>query len=97
MTTKKETAMDAVAHILRAARGADCIVTVCPMCQMNLEAFQKKISRREGENLSISILYLPQLMGFAFGMGTSELKTDMNFVFKPELRQRLQAGAGRAA
>lgn len=97
MTTKKEAALDAVAHILRAARGADCIVTVCPMCQMNLEAFQKKICRRESQDLSMSILYLPQLMGFAFGMGVSELKTDMNFVLKPGLRQRLEAGAGRTA
>ena len=97
MTTKKEAALDAVAHILRAARGSDCIVTVCPMCQMNLEAFQKKISKREGEDISVSILYLPQLMGFAFGMETSELQTDKNFVFKPELRRKLEGGAGRAA
>jgi heterodisulfide reductase subunit B len=100
MTTKKEAALDAVTSLLRAARGADCIVTVCPMCQMNLEAYQKNISRREGEDLSISILYLPQLMGFAFGMGSSELKADMNFVFKPELRSKLHAapgGSSRAA
>jgi heterodisulfide reductase subunit B len=97
MTTKKEAALDAVTQILRAARGADCIVTVCPMCQMNLEAFQKKISRREGEDLGISILYLPQLMGFAFGMGVAELKTDMNFVLTSELRERLESGKHRAA
>jgi heterodisulfide reductase subunit B len=97
MTTKKDAALDAVTSLLRAARGADCIVTVCPMCQMNLEAYQKKISRREGENLSISILYLPQLMGLAFGMGSSELKMDMNFVFKPELRSKLSSASSRAA
>ncbi len=97
MTTKKDASLDAVASLLSAARGAYCIVTVCPMCQMNLEAYQKKISRREGEDLSISILYLPQLMGIAFGMGDAELKVDMNFVFKPELRAKLRAASSRAA
>ncbi len=96
MTTKKDASLDAVASLLSAARGADCIVTVCPMCQMNLEAYQKKISRREGEDLSISILYLPQLMGIAFGMGDAELKVDMNFVFKPELRAKLASTASRS-
>jgi heterodisulfide reductase subunit B len=95
MTTKKDAALDAVAALLQAARGADCIVTVCPMCQMNLEAYQKKISRREGEDLSISILYLPQLMGLAFGMGDAELKVDMNFAFKPELRAKLPSASSR--
>jgi heterodisulfide reductase subunit B len=96
MTTKKDAALDAVTSLLSAAGGADCIVTVCPMCQMNLEAYQKKISRREGEDLSISILYLPQLMGIAFGMGDAELKVDMNFVFKPELRAKLASTASRS-
>jgi heterodisulfide reductase subunit B len=96
MTTKKDASLDAVTSLLSAARGADCIVTVCPMCQMNLEAYQKKISRREGEDLSISILYLPQLMGIAFGMGDAELKVDMNFVFRPELRAKLASTASRS-
>ena len=46
MTTKPEVALELVAGILKAARGADAIVTVCPMCQMNLEAYQKKISAK---------------------------------------------------
>jgi heterodisulfide reductase subunit B2 len=89
MTTKKDAALDAVGNLLKAARGADCIVTVCPMCQMNLEAYQKKISRLQGQDLIISVLYLPQLMGLAFGLPASDLKTDMNFVVTPELRSKI--------
>lgn len=40
MTTKKDVALELTGALLKAAQGADCIVTVCPMCQMNLEAFQ---------------------------------------------------------
>jgi heterodisulfide reductase subunit B len=44
MNTKKDMALELTGGILRAAKGADCIVTVCPMCQLNLEAYQKPIS-----------------------------------------------------
>ena len=42
MTTKPEVALELVAAILKAARGADAIVTVCPMCQMNLRRIRKE-------------------------------------------------------
>ena len=51
MTTKKEVALELVAAILDEASGADCIATICPMCQMNLEIGQKKISRDAPQGL----------------------------------------------
>lgn len=78
MTTKPEVALELVAAILSAARGADAIVTVCPMCQMNLEAYQKKISQMCNEDLSITILYLPQLLGLACGLSEQDLRLDLN-------------------
>lgn len=78
MTTKKDAGLQLTGALLKAARGADCIVTVCPMCQMNLEAYQARISKELGEDLGMSILYLPQLMGLAFGLGKEELRLDLN-------------------
>ena len=78
MTTKPEVALELVAAILKAARGADAIVTVCPMCQMNLEAYQKKISGMCNEDLSIPILYLPQFLGLALGLSEQDLRLDLN-------------------
>ena len=78
MTTKPEVALDLVAAILKAARGADAIVTVCPMCQMNLEAYQKKISGMCKEDLSMPILYLPQFLGLALGLSEQDLRLDLN-------------------
>lgn len=97
MTTKKDAALHAVGSLLNAASGADCIVTVCPMCQMNLEAYQKKISRQQGRDLTVSVLYLPQLMGLALGLSESDLRVDMNFVITPELRSKIAAALNRAA
>jgi heterodisulfide reductase subunit B len=91
MTTKPEVGVALVAGILKAARGADAIATVCPMCQMNLEAFQAKASRFTGENLTISVLYLPQLLGLAVGLSDSELGLGFNLALTADLRNKLAA------
>ncbi len=91
MTTKKEVALRAVTAILSAAKGADCIATVCPMCQMNLEAFQKKASALAGEDLTISVLYLPQLLGIALALEVEELGLHLNLALTDYFRAKLSA------
>ncbi len=90
MTTKPEVALELVAAILKAARGADAIVTVCPMCQMNLEAYQKKISRMCKEDMSMTILYLPQFLGLALGLSEKDLRIDLNLSITKSFRDKLQ-------
>ena len=90
MTTKPEVALELVASILKAARGADAIVTVCPMCQMNLEAYQKKISGMCKEDLSMTILYLPQFLGLALGLSEKDLRIDLNLSITKTFRDKLQ-------
>jgi heterodisulfide reductase subunit B len=89
MNTKKDVALELTGAILRAAKGADCVATVCPMCQLNLEAYQKAISQEQGEDLSISILYLPQLMGVAFGLPEKDLKLNLNLALTKSLKGKL--------
>jgi len=89
MTTKPEVALELVTGILKAARGADAIVTVCPMCQMNLEAYQKKISEKAKEDLHMTILYLPQFLGLAMGLTEQELRLDLNLSVTKNFRAKL--------
>ena len=89
MTTKKDVAMELTGSLLKAAQGADCIVTVCPMCEMNLEAFQEPISKARGEDLGIPVLYLPQLIGLALGLSKKELKLNLNLALADSFKQRL--------
>jgi heterodisulfide reductase subunit B len=49
-------------------RGAKMIVTICPMCQLNLDAFQGAMNRHFGLNLHMPVLYFTQMMGLAFGI-----------------------------
>ncbi len=90
MSTKIDVGLDLVAAILHAAKGADAIVTVCPMCQMNLEAYQQKASARYGSPLQISILYLPQLLGLAAGLSARDLGIGLNLAITDALCDRLE-------
>jgi heterodisulfide reductase subunit B len=49
------------------ALGADAVVTLCPMCQANLDTRQADISKATGKVYQVPILYLTELMGVAFG------------------------------
>jgi len=91
MSTKQEVALELVAAILQQAKGADAIVTVCPMCQMNLEAYQGKINSMVNEDLSIAILYLPQLLGLAVGLSEQDLHLSDNLSNLDAFRQKLQS------
>ncbi len=52
---------------------ADVLVTVCPLCQLNLEAHQRKIQKRYGEQVDIPIPYFTQLIGMALGLPETAL------------------------
>ncbi len=66
----EETAFELIRRILHnaAAYDADAIVTVCPMCQLNLDAYQGHVNRMFGTTFNLPVLYFTQMMGLAFGL-----------------------------
>jgi heterodisulfide reductase subunit B len=50
------------------------------MCQMNLDAYQGKISAKLGIKIHIPVLFLTQLLGLAFGLPPEVLLLDQNVV-----------------
>ncbi len=90
MTTEKAIGMKLVSELLAAAQGADCIATVCPMCQMNLDAYQGEISGQLGIRVRIPVLFLTQLLGLAFGLPEEVLLLDQNIVPVDNLLRQLQ-------
>jgi len=54
-------------------RGANAISTSCPLCQFNLDVYQKKTIKEYDLDFSIPILYFTQLLGLALGIGAKEL------------------------
>lgn len=53
-------------------RGADCLVTVCPLCQFNLDAYHAQVTSEYGLDC-LPTLYFTQIMGLAFGLSEKEL------------------------
>ncbi len=45
--------------------GANCIVTVCPLCMTNLEMRQAAAGKMRGEDLTIPVFYFTELLGLA--------------------------------
>jgi heterodisulfide reductase subunit B2 len=90
MTTKQPLAIELCGEILLAARGADCIATVCPMCQMNLEYYQKKISKHVGADLKIPIVTLTQLMGLALDVPGKDLMLERNYSLNGPFLKRVE-------
>jgi heterodisulfide reductase subunit B len=75
-------AMDMLDRLLRSAADheADLIVTLCPMCQLNLDAYQDAVNKYYGKKYNIPILYFTQLMGIAMGIPEAELGIGKEFV-----------------
>ncbi len=52
---------------------ADLMVTLCPMCQINVDAYQGEMNRHFGSHHRMPILFFTQLMGLAFGRSAAEV------------------------
>ena len=75
MTTHAKTGVTLSGKILKCAcdQGADCIITACPLCQINLEAYQDRVNRIFASDCRIPVLYFTQLMGVALGLSGQAL------------------------
>jgi heterodisulfide reductase subunit B len=62
------------------ARGANCFVTTCPMCQMNMDAYQDAVGERYGIDKRLPVYFITELLGVAMGMNPRELQIDRHFV-----------------
>lgn len=54
-------------------RGAQMVATACPLCQFNLECYQKPMSRRFGQPVDMPVAYFSQLVGLAMGIEPRKL------------------------
>ncbi len=65
ITMNRETSLrQAGTHIGDALdAGADCLVTPCPLCHLNLDMQQPEAAKVVGQDLGLAVLHLPQLVG----------------------------------
>jgi len=80
--SRPEITLGHIYKLLRCAadNGAQCIIVACPVCQINLEAYQGKVNSKFKSNFNIPILYFPQLLGVALGFKPKELGINRNII-----------------
>ena len=82
MTTYPDVALDLNKEILESAQenGADVILTTCPLCQINLEAYQDKINKKFKTSFHLPVLFFSQALGLALGGSPEDLGLHRNII-----------------
>jgi heterodisulfide reductase subunit B len=75
MGERQDVALKLVHTLLAEAvrRGADCLATACPLCHLNVEAYQGQVNSRYGTDFSLPVVFFTQLLGVSMGLGKKEL------------------------
>jgi len=73
---------------------ADMILCMCPMCQLNLDAYQGRVNGFFKTNFKVPIIFFTQMLGVAFGLEPAKLGFGKEIV---AARPVLEAKLGSAA
>jgi heterodisulfide reductase subunit B len=93
-------AFELIRRLLQSAQDykADVIVCICPMCQLNLDAYQSRVNSEFDKSFNLPVLFLTQLVGIAMGLDWKKVGIGKELVSaEPVLRQRLQSAAAGAS
>jgi heterodisulfide reductase subunit B len=73
--TREEVALRLCRNLLMCAQqdGADCVAVACPVCQINLDAYQAAINKSYDLHFDLPIVYFTQLIGLALGLDSRSL------------------------
>ena len=71
------------------ARGANCFVTTCPMCQFNMDAYQDQVAEKYGIRERLPVFFITELIGLAMGISAREMHVDRHFVDSVRLLKEL--------
>jgi len=76
---------------------ADLILCMCPMCQLNLDAYQGRVGGFFGVKFHMPIIFFTQLLGVAFGLDLDKLGFGKELVAaKPVIQEKLGAAEAEA-
>jgi heterodisulfide reductase subunit B len=86
-----ETAYELIRRLLKSAADyeTDVIVTICPMCQLNLDAYQSQVNHHFGTDFHIPVLYFTQMIGLAMGMEPETLGIGKEIVSASRALQKI--------
>ncbi len=86
------TSLTLMAKIMKdaVARGANCFVVTCPMCQMNMDAYQDTFCELHGIESRLPVYFITELVGVAMGISPEDLQIDRHFIDGTSLLKELE-------
>jgi succinate dehydrogenase / fumarate reductase, cytochrome b subunit len=69
--------------------GADCLVTPCPLCHLNLDMQQPMASKYVERDLDVPVLHLPQMVGLALGLDPKDLGMNKHVVKTKGIQRKI--------
>ena len=79
-------------HTLEAReKGADCMVTPCPLCHLELDGKQADAEKHKREEIDMPILHLPQLVGLALGFTPKQMNLHRHIVSTKDVVKKLES------
>ncbi len=73
---------------------ADLILCMCPMCQLNLDAYQGRVANHFNKSYQVPIIFFTQLLGVALGLDFQQLGIGKEIVAAgPVIQAKLAAQA----
>ena len=91
LTINPENSVNMVAnHTIDAKdRGADAMVTPCPLCHLNLDGYQPNAASARKREIDLPIIHLPQLLGLALGISPEKMRLNKHIVSTKKLLSEL--------
>lgn len=96
VTARPDVGMRMLYRVLKDAKesGAECLVTACPLCMLNLDMRQTAVEKQFGEKFNLPIYYVTELLAIACGDAPKTVGIEKHFV---EAGKYLDAVKVRAA
>ncbi len=69
---------------------ADAMVTICPMCQLNLDVYQDAANRMFETSYTMPVLFFTQVIGLALGLSLEALGFGQEFVSVEPLIEKIR-------
>lgn len=94
-TSRPEIGAKMIYEVIKNAKaaGADCIVTACPLCMLNLDMRQAGAEKAFKEKFDIPVYYVTELVALAGGASPKQVGADKHFVEAVKYLESLPARA----
>ena len=91
LTPNEENSLNMAGNHTTEARekGADAMVTPCPLCHLSLDGNQPRAEALQNRKIQLPVIHLPQMIGMAFGMSPKELEMQRHIVSTKAVEKKL--------